>query len=101
MTNLFPPLDEAAAQIIIPLPDGTGVELEDGILFRYDIDPKLIGACQLDDYPDPDGYPNWVEQYLRLLAFARPRPLRRALKPTFTARASRCWTRFARTASSP
>jgi hypothetical protein len=55
MTNLFPPLDEATAQIMIPLPDGIVVEPEDGILFRYDIDHKLIGACQLDDYPDPDG----------------------------------------------
>lgn len=44
MTNLFPPLDEATAQIMIPLPDGIVVELEDGILFRYDIDHKLIGA---------------------------------------------------------
>jgi hypothetical protein len=40
------------ARIMIPLPDGTLVELEDGILFRSDIDHKLIGACQLDD-PDP------------------------------------------------
>ena len=55
MTNLFPPLDEATAQLMIPLPDGIVVELEDGILFRYDIDHKVIGACQLDDYPDPDG----------------------------------------------
>lgn len=75
MTNLFP-LDEATAQIMIPLPEGTVVELEDGILFRYDIDHKLIGACQLDDDPDPDGYPHWAEQYLRLLALARPPQLR-------------------------
>jgi hypothetical protein len=58
VTNLFLPFDEAAARIMIPLPDGTLVELEDGILFRYDIDHKLIGACQLDDDPDPDGYPH-------------------------------------------
>ena len=48
MTNLFP-LDEATAQIMIPLPEGTVVELEDGILFRDDIDHKLIGAFEQHD----------------------------------------------------
>lgn len=76
MTNLFPALDEATAQIMIPLPDGTVVELEDGILFRYDIDHKLIGACQLDDDPDLDGDPHWAEQYLRLPCLRSPRQLR-------------------------
>jgi hypothetical protein len=74
-TNPFPPLDQAD-RIMIPLPDGTLLESEDGILFRYDIDHKLIRACQLDDEPDPDGYPHWAEQHPRLLAIARPRQLR-------------------------